>query len=100
MKQNQTVFKWPMPSPLLGEITHQMRRGHKVVHLAVQNDELHMWTVGPQDGPSEPRTFEVYGTGHDVPGDRAYVGTVQSPPFVWHVFEVPNQDSLSDSKVD
>lgn len=93
--QNQSVFKWPMPSPLLGEVTHEMRRGHRIVHLAVQDDELQMWSVGPWDGPIETRTFEVHGTGHDIPGDRVYVGTVQAPPFVWHVFEAPRQDLLA-----
>lgn len=48
-----------------------------------------LWAeVQPAAGLVE-RTFRILGTGHNMPEGvpLAYVGTVQQPPFVWHVYE-------------
>ena len=33
--------------------------------------------------------FEVYGTGHDIPHNAKHVGSFRTPPYVWHLYQVP-----------
>jgi hypothetical protein len=90
------VIRWVVPVddehhefPLNGAILHvDCRAPHAVT----------MWTLDT-GGPTMPRTFRVFGTGHDVPGSARFIGTALSPdmpPFsprgalVWHLFEVPS----------
>jgi len=58
-------------------------------HLAVT--AICIWAlVDSLEARVERRRFMVIGTGHELYGVRnvKYVGTVQEPPFVWHIFEV------------
>lgn len=52
------------------------------------------WALVDPTAASQPRRFQVYGTGHRVPEETGrYVGTVLDarggPRLVWHVFEDP-----------
>lgn len=53
---------------------------HSVEWHAKYTDEL----VTP---PMETWTFNVYGTGHQIPDHAGeYVGSTQNGPFVWHLY--------------
>lgn len=81
--------------------------------LLVQGDPVHVDTrrigVGPDapyrvdfwvegtlsvpnlvSGPETARTFQVFGTGHELPDDARYWGTAPRTDtgLVWHLFEV------------
>jgi hypothetical protein len=61
----------------------------RVVHCGIQDDVIRLWIEYPY--PSEAsisRHFRVFGTGQGITDDMTWVGTVQAPPFVWHVYEV------------
>ena len=58
-----------------------------------QGNEICLWAeVGP-DRPLEMRSFEIFGTGHDIPVDtgvdRMYIGTASlySGALIFHVYE-------------
>lgn len=58
----------------------------RVVHVGMQND-LCLWIELETEEPyRNEKTFIVIGTGHPVPQDGTYVGTVFDGPFVWHVY--------------
>lgn len=59
----------------------------RIVHTGMQGDDLCVWIEHHVIGRSVV-PLRVFGTGHDIPGDAAWRGTVQVPPFVWHVYEV------------
>jgi hypothetical protein len=64
--------------------------GARVVHVGSQgdHDKVVLWVALDPNLPYErSRLFHVVGTGHVWPPDVDYVGTAQSPPFVWHVLE-------------
>jgi len=64
--------------------------GAKPICVQVQGDLLCLWAeVNTEpERPRGGRTFEIIGTGNPIPeAERAYIGTVQMPPFVWHVYE-------------
>lgn len=74
-----------------GELTHLLLPlDSRAVHVGMQNGSLCLWEEHAHrpDGPSLARSYAVHGTGHPIPADRTYVGTVADPPFVWHVYEL------------
>jgi hypothetical protein len=56
-----------------------------IIFVGTQNTFVMLWCENR--GPSAQRTFKVFGTGHDIPDGWVHVGSVQEPPFVWHVYE-------------
>lgn len=37
---------------------------------------------------TEPRRFQLVGTGHSILDNVKYLDSVIEPPFVWHILEV------------
>ncbi len=78
------IWKYPMGM----STTHEMPVSAEFLCVQVQGDAAVAWfLVLPDDKKTEPRKFQIYGTGHDIPLREKYLGTFQSPPFVWHLFE-------------
>jgi len=51
-----------------------------------------LWALVDTDAPTEPRLFEIAGTGNGMAQvasnrRRVYLGTWQEPPYVFHLFE-------------
>ncbi len=66
--------------------------GAKVVEVGSQEPgTLQFWVDSGIDNflENEIRTFRIYGTGHPIDENDTYVGTAFDPPFVWHLFELP-----------
>lgn len=51
---------------------------------------VEFWFETWPDQPAVRRWFQVYGTGHKVPGDAQYVGTAprNEMGLVWHLYEI------------
>lgn len=86
----QVIYKYELTQE--GVQTIEMPTG-VVLHVGVQRDRVYLWVMIDVDGEIKPRRFLVAGTGNPLPeleqGEfRHYLGTVQTPPFVWHVFEL------------
>lgn len=67
-----------------------MPKGAKVLCVQVQNGTICLWARVWTEAEYELRTFLVVGTGNPFPESNRpplYIGTVQQPPFVWHIFE-------------
>lgn len=64
----------------------------RVLHVHEQRGKICMWVLGSWEQPVQLRTFNCYGTGHELPeGEaRVYCGTAHLPHagLVIHVFEV------------
>ena len=74
---------------LNNETTIQMPVGTRILHVGLDRNELPcLWAWTPlHGGPVEDRTFDIFGTGHDVPMVHHYHGTIHDGYYVWHVFE-------------
>ncbi len=61
----------------------------KILHTGVQGGiDICIWAEVDSNEPIlGGRMFIVYGTGFDKV-DGTYRGTVQMPPWVWHVYEL------------
>ena len=72
-------------------LTVIMPRGARILSVGVQGKTICLWAmVTPETAEQERRIIAIYGTGNPLPDDPGtFIGTVQVPPVVWHVFEVP-----------
>lgn len=59
----------------------------RIVHAAVQDSFPMLWVEVDRAGTPVARTFRIFGTGQTIPDGWEHRGTVQDPPFVWHVYE-------------
>ena len=60
--------------------------GSEIRHLGLQSGVLCVWVEVEDGALLTTEVFYVVGTGHIVPNNVTYIGTVQMEPFVWHVF--------------
>lgn len=86
----KSVYKYPLE--ITDSQTVWMPKGSEILSLQVQSGCPFIWALTDPNAVPEERTFEVYGTGHDIQhiSSRTYVGTVQTNGgmLVWHVFEI------------
>lgn len=79
---------WKFPLSVSDKQVIAMPKGANILTVQSQNGVGCIWAEVSPRADIKRRTFLTVGTGHDVPRDaRKYVGTYQSGPFVWHVYE-------------
>jgi len=82
------VFKYPIY--LTNNIqTLQLPESAKVLAFQIQDGDMCIWVLMNPERTRITRLFRVISTGnalHDEPME--YIGTVQQPPYVWHLFEI------------
>jgi len=67
----------------------EMPEGAEIISVAVQGELVCLWAIVNPARPAEYRGIQIVGTGNPIPANlQRFIGTVQIPPFVWHVFEV------------
>jgi hypothetical protein len=90
----KTIWKYPIKKADIVEII--MPAAAEILTAQWQNEEPCIWAlVNPFEQKNETRTFEIFGTGKDVPVgmgvERKYINTFQMPsqigPLVFHIFE-------------
>ena len=76
----KTIYKY---------VLQKMPKGARILDIQNQNNEIVMWALVDSDLSDEPRYFEIYGTGEELPLGiiRKYIGTVQVGYLVCHIFE-------------
>lgn len=81
------IYKYPLRWP--SEQTVSMPVGAQILCAQMQMGVICLWAIVNPGTPTEDRNIRVYGTGIEVDLEgHSYIGTVQSGPLVWHVFEV------------
>ncbi len=82
----ESIYRYEVPvddqwheHPLSGGIVHVAGRRHAVVEFWARHT----------GGPTVPRQFRVFGTGHPMPEGLDHRGAVLDGPFVWHLMEAP-----------
>lgn len=71
----------------------------RILTVQVQEGSVYIWAELDDNAEMTKHFIHVVGTGHPIPANCAYLGTVQMPPFVWHLyigdyFEVKNLNPL------
>ena len=83
------IYKYPVP---LDKVFFALKLPYKAKILAfqVQDGVPVIWALIDKNTVAELRQFAIRGTGtpmNDWRSSDTYIGTVQMPPFVWHLFE-------------
>lgn len=81
-----TVHKFPLPGTSNKVV---LDHSAKILDVQYQGDQLVMWALVDPERSAIERTFEVFGTGWDLPPAKwTYIATVQAHNgLVWHIFE-------------
>ena len=82
----KTIYKYDIVSG----VTHlHLPVGSIFLSIQVQNETPRAWFIVDTDETNfETRVFIMCGTGHPL-DEGTYLGTFQTPPFVFHLFERP-----------
>ena len=97
------ILKYELPNLDTGDLREiEMPQGARILGVQTQAElggflgpltaEIPcVWAlVNTEEGKTVRRMFRVYGTGREIKEPLEgldYIGTVQTGPFVWHVFE-------------
>lgn len=87
----KTIYKYDLTAAFNqnGVISIKAPKDAKWLYVAVQpHTGLCAWAQVNIDEPAEqvPHTLHIIGTGHTVPDNVAYIGSVIDGAFVWHVY--------------
>ena len=87
---NKTIWKYTIDPT---NLTIEMPKEAIILTAREQGDNICLWVEVDPCKLLEPRIFEVFGTGHDIPIDmgieRKYIGTaiIYSGTLIFHVYE-------------
>lgn len=80
---------WKYRLDAVRRVAIDMPAGARLVSVQTQDGAGCVWALVDPNAPLVKRIVEVAGTGWDLPNDLGeYVGTFQTGPFVWHLFDI------------
>jgi len=80
------IYKYPFP--IKDSFLLTLPEGAVILHADMQGQQPCIWAeFNKQEVMGRQRPFHVVGTGFDIPDHLTYRATLQSPPFVWHLYE-------------
>lgn len=86
-------YKLPLQGNQCGWFELELPAYAEILSVAMRGDEAYLWAKIWDDAPMCKRKFFLCGTGHALEGFNSsrFIGTYQTPVYVWHLFEVlPN----------
>lgn len=80
---------WKFPLKVTDTQIVSVPIGGKVLSVDTQGGVICLWIMVDPSAEKENRKFAIIGTGNPmtVVDHQKFIGTVQTPPFVWHIFE-------------
>lgn len=88
----KTIWKYTIDADTPNPYRFQMPRGATVFRVGYQRGKIVFWAFIDTDAPTTERVFDIAGTGADLEPlftqNAIYRGSVDAPPFVWHLFEL------------
>ena len=84
----QTIWKYTLE--ITDRFQLELPRHASILHVEMQMGQPRLWALLDPGQRTVTRRFFIAGTGHPLPADEAWlwVATFQSPPHVWHLFEL------------
>lgn len=81
----RTVYRYVVP---VNDEAHDIELSGPILYVAARSmGNVEFWALVGEQEPAV-RTFQVFGTGHSLPHQAAYIGTALAGPLVWHIFEL------------
>ena len=69
------------------DCTFNMPASATIVHFDIQRTKPCFWYEFDPNEKYVKRTFRIVGTGQPIGRNEQYRGTLQDPPYVWHLYE-------------
>lgn len=67
----------------------QLPAGWKPLMVAMQGSTPRLWVeLDTDDEELWEHHFQVFGTGHDLPGFGSHIGSWIDGPYVWHLYQL------------
>jgi hypothetical protein len=86
MPEQLVIHKYRLPfKSELAEVVEVTVRVGKLLHLAIQHDDVHVWAAVDPARPEVAARFRLVGTGSPV-DPSWHLGTVLDSGYVWHIF--------------
>ena len=85
---NKKIYKYTLE--VLDRQLIEMPVGARILSLQQQGSTVCIWAIVEEGQPIDKRVFYIFGTGHTLPdfiNKSDFIGTVQTGPLVWHVFD-------------
>lgn len=85
----RTIYKYEIPVD--DRFTLELPNFAEILAFGQQGGTPMIWALVDPELTKLRRTFVLVGTGNPVPDDviaENYIGTTQTGPFVWHLFEL------------
>jgi hypothetical protein len=86
---DRAIWKFAIPICPVPEI--HLPIGAKILHVGVQDGAAFLWALVDTKARSASMRFRLIGTGHAIEtyvlSSLEFVGTIQMPPFVRHLFK-------------
>ena len=80
------IYKYTLE--LQQEQTLSLPADAEILTIQIQSGVICAWVRLDTLKPERTRTLVICGTGDNPPENGRYVATVQTPPMVWHFFEL------------
>ena len=82
---------WKFPLALAERQCIKLPRGAELLDVQVQDGVACLWAIVFPENDPVPVNLRIIGTGNpfELSKHSLYVGTFQTPPFVWHLFQEP-----------
>lgn len=89
MKAESYTTIWKFSVSIQDTLIITMPKNARILDLQVQDNQATIWVLVNPGNEKEERRFRIIGTGDPLPQEIAldYIGTIQMPPLVWHLFE-------------
>ena len=83
----KTIYKYQV-TPTDPRLEIELPGSAKVVFVGSQLvGVVNFWVELDPEVVKHKRIFVLHGTGHDIPDNHDYIGSVLDSPFVWHLYE-------------
>lgn len=85
----RTIHKYPLQ--IGTKVSIELPSTATIIKAGMQGGQPHIWVDlnHPYHGIKVIRSFEVFGTGWEIPTGATYIDTVFQGQYVWHVYDVP-----------
>lgn len=82
---DETIWKFPLAIEAEQVVTAPL--GAQLLHVGLDpNGQLCVWMQVDPEAGYRAITFYIVGTGHPIPIETVYLGSVVMGAYVWHVF--------------
>lgn len=83
----KAVFKYPLESGFKGQVIY-VPACATFRHFADQDGVLTVWLEVDTENDKVKRSYQIFGTGWEIPTGARWLATCQQGVYVWHLYQL------------